>query len=205
MSPLPSSKIIKLTGRAVPLEGDDLDTDRIIPARFLRCVTFEGLGDVVCYDERFDQTGQLKAHVLNDSTYQGATLLLVNKNFGCGSSREHAPQALKRYGFQAFIGESFSEIFASNCVSLGLPAVRVSEAAIKLLMDMVKQNPQLEIEIDIQAGRIKAGDKEVSAHLPESDRLSFLSGSWDITDILLSNETLIRDVEQRLPYPDRFA
>ena len=139
----------RVEGRAIPVAGDDIDTDRIIPARYLRLITFETLGQYAFYDERFDDKGKQKTHPLNDPKFQGGTVLLVNRNFGCGSSREHAPQSLMRMGIQAFIGESFAEIFSGNCTALGLPAVRVSHDDAVKLMALVGAQPALKLVIDL--------------------------------------------------------
>ncbi len=129
----------QVTGTGIPVSGNDIDTDRIIPARFMKCVTFEGLEQYVFYDVRFDAEGQPKAHPYNEARYQGGSVLIVNKNFGCGSSREHAPQALMRFGMRVVIGESFAEIFAGNCTALGIPAVTASAEDITALMETVDQ------------------------------------------------------------------
>ena len=137
-------KITKVTGTAVPIKGNDIDTDRIIPARYLKEVTFARMGDYPFFDERFDASGKKKDHPLNDPEYKGASLLFVNKNFGCGSSREHAPQALYRFGIQAIVGESFAAIFAGNCTIMGVPTVTVSAKEMEQLMKSVEENPRTE-------------------------------------------------------------
>src|SRR6059058_4973495 len=142
-------KITQVSGTAVPIRGNDIDTDRIIPARYLKEVTFARMGDYPFFDERFDASGRKKDHPFNDPEYQGASILFVNKNFGCGSSREHAPQALYRFGIQAIVGESFAAIFAGNCVMMGLPAVTVSSAEIEELMQSSEKNPQTVYAIDL--------------------------------------------------------
>jgi 3-isopropylmalate/(R)-2-methylmalate dehydratase small subunit len=135
------SDIVKITGTAVPIKGNDIDTDRIIPARYLKEVTFARMGDYPFFDERFDASGKKKDHPLNDPEYKGASLLFVNKNFGCGSSREHAPQALYRFGIQAIVGESFAAIFAGNCTIMGVPTVTVSAKDMEQVMKSVEENP----------------------------------------------------------------
>ncbi len=188
-------KIIEISGKAVPVEGDNIDTDIIIPARFMKVVTFDSLGEYPFYDQR--KKGN---HPFDDERYKGASILLVNKNFGCGSSREHAPQSLKRWEIKAIVGESFAAIFESNCRMLGLPAVRVDEKTIKELMDAAKQDPQPEFRIDLQRKTISLNSSEYHFDMPESTRQAFLEGSWDITNILLSNMEKIREKEKQLPY-----
>ncbi|HUI70204.1 MAG TPA: isopropylmalate isomerase, partial [Spirochaetia bacterium] len=148
-------KLIK--GRGIVLPGDDIDTDRIIPARYLRLITFEELGKYAFFDERFDDAGKPKPHPLNDPRFTGGSILLVNRNFGCGSSREHAPQSLMRMGINAFVGESFAEIFSGNCTALGLPAVRVSRDDALQLQKLVEGDPTLEVSVDLEALTVMAG------------------------------------------------
>src|SRR5919109_2263087 len=143
-------KITQVSGRAVPIHGNDIDTDRIIPARYLKEPTFARMGEYPFFDERFDSTGKKKDHPFNDPEYRGASILFVNKNFGCGSSREHAPQALYRFGIKAIVGESFAAIFAGNCTMMGLPAVTVSAADIETLMKTVENNPRTQFMVDIE-------------------------------------------------------
>ena len=194
----------RVEGRAIPVPGDDIDTDRIIPARYLREITFETLGQYAFFDERFDDKGKPKTHPLNDPRLRGGTILLVNRNFGCGSSREHAPQSLMRMGIQAFIGESFAEIFSGNCTALGLPAVRVSHDDAVKLMGLVGALPTLKLVIDLEAGSIAAGVDRFAFTMPDSDRKSLVTGQWDTTALLLANETAIRSTAQRIPYVGGF-
>ena len=194
----------RVEGRAIAVPGDDIDTDRIIPARYLREITFETLGQYAFYDERFDDKGKPKTHPLNDPKFQGGTILLVNRTFGCGSSREHAPQSLMRMGIQAFIGESFAEIFSGNCTALGLPAVRVSHDDAVKLMARVAALPALTLVIDLESGSIAAGSDRFAFTMPDSDRKSLVTGQWDTTALLLANETAIRSTAQRIPYVGGF-
>jgi 3-isopropylmalate/(R)-2-methylmalate dehydratase small subunit len=150
-------KFTVIKGRAVPIRGEDIDTDRIIPARFMKSITFEGLGQYLFYDERFDEAGNPKPHPLNDPRYQGATILLVESGFGSGSSREHAPQAIKRAGFKAIIGESFAEIFFGNAIAIGLPAVTLAPEDLAVLFQAVEANPELEVEIDLVSKEVRFG------------------------------------------------
>src|SRR5438445_10078089 len=143
-------KIMKIAGTAVPIRGNDIDTDRIIPARYLKEVTFARMGDYPFFDERFDPSGKKKDHAFNDPEYKDAAILFVNKNFGCGSSREHAPQALFRFGIKAIVGESFAAIFAGNCTMMGLPAVVVAAKDIEQHMKSVEDDPQTEYSVDLE-------------------------------------------------------
>ena len=195
------SKILQLTGRALPLRGDDLDTDRIMPARFLRAVTFEGLERHLFEDDREANP----AHPFNDARYQGATVLIVNRNFGCGSSREHAPQGLARAGFKAVIGESFSEIFQGNAVMLCIPCLAADRATIDRLQSLIEQAPETMIHVDVANGRVEAGPLAFTALLPVAVRDSFISGQWNPTAMLLDDFDAVRSVAARLPYVAGFA
>ena len=192
----PKGKIFKINGNCMSLEGDDIDTDRIIPARFLKCVDFESLGDAVFEDDRKDLKGK---HPFDLKTNQSASILIVNSNFGCGSSREHAPQALMRWGIRAIIGESFAEIFYSNCLAIGIPCFTLPKKKIKSLQNRSK-NETLFFEIDIK--NIIAFEKSIAHHLDlkESSKNMFLSGEWDATSTLLNNIELIERKINELPY-----
>ena len=192
----PKGKIIKISGKCISLVGDDIDTDRIIPARFLKCVDFESLGDAVFEDDRKDLKGK---HPFDLKTNQSASILIVNSNFGCGSSREHAPQALMRWGIRAIIGESFAEIFYSNCLAIGIPCFTLPKKKIKSLQDRSKKET-LFFEIDIK--NIIAFEKSIAHHLElkESSKNMFLSGEWDATSTLLNNIELIERKINELPY-----
>lgn len=198
-------RIIQVSGTAVPIRGNDIDTDRIIPARYLKEVTFARMGEYPFFDERFDAVGDLKAHPLNDPKYKGASILFVNQNFGCGSSREHAPQALYRYGIQAIVGESFAAIFAGNCTMMGVPAVAVSHEQVEQMMKTVEQNPQTQFTVDIDKKTITFGEQRVSIELPETYRSALISGSWDSTTLLRSNLAQVKKTASRLPYMNGFA
>lgn len=196
-----AGRIIKeVRGRAVPMPGDDIDTDRIIPARFMKCVTFEELGPYAFYDERFHADGSKKAHPFNDERYRGASLLVVGKNFGCGSSREHAPQSLMRFGIKALIGESFAEIFSDNCTTLGIPVVMAERSDCDNLMMFVKEDPACEVEVDLTMKTVSYGDFSFQLKVKESSRKALLSGRWDSTSYLLDQTAKIREVAGRLPY-----
>ena len=186
-------------GSAIPLPGNDVDTDRIIPARYLRSVTFEGLGAEVFKDERFNDDGSLKAHPFNEEKYAGAAILIVGRNFGCGSSREHAPQAIMRSGIKAIIGESFGEIFAGNCTSIGIPVCTADEQTIDELQKLVQNNPQLSFDLDLEAQTLTSEEKSVAIDISPAAKTALLAGTWNTLDELLQNEAAIEEVHQRLP------
>jgi 3-isopropylmalate/(R)-2-methylmalate dehydratase small subunit len=188
--------ISRISGRALPLRGDDIDTDRIMPARFLRAVTFEGLERHLFEDDR----RQDPAHPFGNPRYAGARVLVVNGNFGCGSSREHAPQGLARAGFEAVIGESFSEIFQGNSMMLGIPCFVAERTSIDALQSLVEQEPQTIVEADVASGVVTAGPLRVSASLPSGVRDAFVSGQWDPTAMLLDRFDEVKNVAGRLPY-----
>ena len=198
---------IVIEGTAVPVRGDDIDTDRIVPARYLRTVTFSGLGQHAFEDDRADLTRAGKQHAFDMPAFAGARILLANKNFGCGSSREHAPQALMRWnsGISAIIAESFAEIFNANCFSLGIPCVRVDEATCRGLMAAVEANPALGVRINFEQSTIDAGQTQVRFEMAAGIRQRFLEGSWDSTTELLANLSQIEATAQRLPYANGFA
>ena len=195
-----SSSVSSVTGSAIPVRGDDIDTDRIMPARYLRCVTFNGLEDHFFEDDREQGT----SHPFDDARYAGATVLLVNRNFGCGSSREHAPQGLARWGIGAVVGESFAEIFFGNCVALGLPCLTVSQTDVEALMESVEANPTADLVVDLESNSIRLGDRTVSASMPEGARDAFLRGTWDATGLLLDRPEEIEAVAKTLPYVGGF-
>jgi 3-isopropylmalate/(R)-2-methylmalate dehydratase small subunit len=192
-------KINRIEGRAVPLRGDDIDTDRIIPARFLRTVTFEGLEDHVFEDDR-----KTSAHPFDDPRFKGASVLLVNSNFGCGSSREHAPQALQRWGIKAVIGESFAEIFFGNSMMIGMPCVTASAADIRAIMDRVENDAETPFEIDLTAGTCRVDGVRYSIALPPKVREAFTTGAWDTTGMLLDRFDEVNATAARLPYISGF-
>jgi len=180
-------KITRVTGTGLTVRGNDIDTDRIIPARYLKEATFARMGNYPFFDERFDSAGNLKTHPFNDQKFKGASILFVNKNFGCGSSREHAPQALYRYGIHAVVGESFAAIFAGNCTMMGLPVVTVSAAEIEKLMQAVERNPRTTFDLDLQNKTLSFGEERMAVDLPETYRSALISGSWDSTALLRAN------------------
>ncbi|ODA34928.1 3-isopropylmalate dehydratase small subunit [Planctopirus hydrillae] len=198
--------ITQVTGSAVPLLLDDIDTDRIIPARFLRCVTFDGLGEHAFEDDRI----QDPAHPFNKAQFQGGKILVAGRNFGCGSSREHAPQALMRWGIQAIIAESYAEIFFGNCVSLGIPCVRASRADLEALTKLISADPRTSVAIDLLAQTVTAqseGGQQLKANveIPPGARQSLTTGGWDFLGQLLDGEPKVRAQVAKIPYLQKFA
>jgi 3-isopropylmalate/(R)-2-methylmalate dehydratase small subunit len=193
-------RITKVTGRAIPMRGNDIDTDRIVPARFLRAITFDGMEKHLFEDDRKMGTPGHNRHPFDVPAYRGATILLVNGNFGCGSSREHAPQAIRRWGIEAIVGESFGEIFFGNSMMIGMPCVTASPADVKALQDAVERDPQTEITVDLVAGRCDAGDVHCGISLPANVRDAFATGAWDTTSLLLDRYEEVDTAAGRLPY-----
>ena len=198
-------KIVKISGTAVPMRGNDIDTDRIIPARYLKEVTFARMGDYPFFDERYSSDGKKKDHPFNDPEYSGASVLFVNKNFGCGSSREHAPQALNRFGIKVIVGESFAAIFTGNCTMMGLPTVTVSEKDIQQLIKSVEENPKTEYSIDLDSKTLTYGKITVAIDLPNTSRTALMEGSWDSTALLRANLAQVKQTAAKLPYIGNFA
>ena len=194
---MPNRKIDNVTGSACVVRGNDIDTDRIIPARFMKVVTFDTMGEHAFEDDRKAAKGD---HALDQEKYNGARILVVGQNFGCGSSREHAPQALMRFGFDAFVGGSFAEIFSGNCTALGLPCVMLDEADLAKLMDSVELDPSQEVAIDIEAQTVTSRAGVAAATIPPGTRKQFLEGIWDATALLLDANEKIDATAQRLPY-----
>jgi 3-isopropylmalate/(R)-2-methylmalate dehydratase small subunit len=193
---------VKITGTAIPLRGNDIDTDRIIPARFLKTVVFDGLGEHVFADDRGQLRDAGKIHAFDEPRYRGARVLLVNQNFGCGSSREHAPQALARWdeGITAIVGESFAEIFQGNCVALGIPCAVVDSTTIEALMTVAERDPTTPFAIDLEASMVTAGSERHRVHLPEGPRKQFLEGRWDSTAELYANKERILATAAKIAY-----
>ena len=192
--------ITDITGRALPLRGDDIDTDRIMPARFLRGVSFDGLEQHVFEDDRKKPMHPYNRHPFDVAQFQGASILLVNANFGCGSSREHAPQGLHRWGIDAIIGESFAEIFFGNSVMIGMPCMTASREDVQTLMEKAEKNPQAEVRIDVAAGTCEVDGFRCVVALPPKVREAFITGAWDTTGLLLENFDEVQATAARLPY-----
>ena len=193
-------QITQVTGRGVYVPGDDIDTDRIIPARYLKCVTFDGLGEFAFYDERKHTDGAEKRHPLNDPRFLGAKILLTGSNFGCGSSREHAPQALYRFGFRAILAESFAEIFFGNSTTLGMPCVVMRREDIRALVGLVEEDPAILITVDLLENKVTAADMDFRAALPDHAREALVRGKWDAIAELLENIPDVQRVARTLPY-----
>jgi 3-isopropylmalate/(R)-2-methylmalate dehydratase small subunit len=194
--------IARVEGRALPLPGNDIDTDRIIPARFLRSVSFDGMEKHVFEDERKagGYRGTNRPHPFDDPRYAGARVLVVEENFGCGSSREHAPQAIQRWGIQAIVGESFAEIFFGNSVMIGLPCVTAAAADLKEIYARIAGNPHATMVVDVESGLCTIGDFTCRVGMPAKTREAFLTGAWDTTGMLLDRFDEVRKTAARLPY-----
>jgi len=193
-------KITQVTGRGVAVPGDDIDTDRIIPARFMKCVTFDGLGEYAFYDERRQEDGSEKSHPLNEPGFAGASILLSGSNFGCGSSREHAPQALYRFGFRAVLAESFAEIFFGNSITLGMPCLTMAAADLKALSGLIERDPEILLTIDITEGKVTAADMDFPASLPGHAKEALLEGKWDAIADLLEGIPQVKSKMSQLAY-----
>jgi 3-isopropylmalate/(R)-2-methylmalate dehydratase small subunit len=204
MSALPAGPVTCVTGTAIVLRGHDVDTDRIMPARFLRAVSFEGLGDHVFEDDRAQAASAGHPHPFDDPSRTGAAILLVNRNFGCGSSREHAPQGLLRRGIRALVGESFSEIFFGNATALGLPCVSAEPDAVDRLMALAESDASVPLIVDLRTMRATAADAVATVRLPAAVRDAFLDGTWDATGALLEAFDQVKAVAGRLPYMTRW-
>ena len=194
------AKITSVTGRAVNVPGNDIDTDRIIPARFMKCVTFDGLGEFLFYDVRKQLDGTEKPHPLNEPRFKGATILLSGANFGCGSSREHAPQAIAKYGFKAVIAENFAEIFFGNSTTLGMPCVTSSREDIAKIAAFTEGNPQGEVVIDLVKLEVRFGGQTVKIAQRESARDALVNGRWDAIGELIDGLPAVKVTAAKLPY-----
>src|SRR5437870_3627150 len=186
----------QVSGRGIPVPGNDIDTDRIIPARFLKAVTFEGMGEHAFEDAR----KQNPEHPFNSPLYKGASVLVVGQNFGCGSSREHAPQALMRWGIRAIVGGSFGEIFFGNCVMLGIPCLRASQEDIEWLQKAVARAPQQPVTVDVEKQEVRCGDRVIKATIADGPRNQRVGGTWDSTAVLLEADAATEATARRLPY-----
>lgn len=197
---MPLEKFPQVVGQAVYVPGDDIDTDRIIPARFMKCVTFDGLGEYLFYDMKFQEDGAKKEHPLNDPRFTNASIMLSGSNFGCGSSREHAPQSLYRAGFRAVIAGNFAEIFFGNSINLGIPCVSVSDDNRLKLASVITESPEVQVVVDLVNIQIRAGDQIIECELRAGARESLLNGTWDPIDELLEANAGIESIHNSLAY-----
>jgi 3-isopropylmalate/(R)-2-methylmalate dehydratase small subunit len=186
-----------IAGKGIPLLGNDIDTDRIIPARFLRCVTFDGLGEQVFADDRLASEGK---HPFDRPEYQGAKILVVNANFGCGSSREHAPQAIARWGIEAIVGESFAEIFFGNCLAMGIPCVTASSGNVKSIQNLLQENPQIAMTLNLETMHLDCGHYSTNVSIDSGAKKMLISGKWDTCAQLIENIPQIQQKSLELPY-----
>ena len=193
-------RIVRIEGTGLPLRGNNIDTDRIIPARFLRSVSFEGLETHLFEDDVAQAAARGTPHPIADERFGTASVLVVNQNFGCGSSREHAPQAIRRKGIRAVVGESFSEIFFGNSVAMGMPCLTAAHEDVDRLQRAIESDPSLVIEVDLETQRVRCGGRELAASLPAGARESFLDGSWDGTGLLLDRFDEVEQTASGLPY-----
>ncbi len=196
------TSITSVAGRGVYVRGNDIDTDRIIPARFLKCVTFDELGPSLFYDVRFDDDGNSKQHPLDDSKHKGASILISDENFGCGSSREHAPQAVQKFGFGAVIAGSFAEIFHGNCTTLGIPCIIMQETARHRLGELIDGDADAKITIDIEGMKVVCADNHFDMTMKDSAREAFLAGTYDPLDNLLASMDSVKAAAERLGYAE---
>ena len=194
------TQIVSISGTGIPLVLDDIDTDRIIPARFLRCVTFDGIGEHAFEDDRLQDT----EHPFNKDVYQQGSILISGRNFGCGSSREHAPQSLMRWGIKAVVAESFAEIFFGNCTALGIPAVTANRKDLEAMASLVVAQPHLEIMIDLQRKNILIGDKTYSINMPPAAHEALTTGKWDFLSQLLEKTQEVKSTAGNIPYLNGF-
>ncbi|MFB6311565.1 MAG: 3-isopropylmalate dehydratase small subunit [Salinirussus sp.] len=195
-------EVTDVTGTGIPIRGNDIDTDQVIPARFMKVVTFDGLGQFAFFDQRFDEDDEPKDHPMNEERFQDANIMVVNANFGCGSSREHAPQALMRWGIDALIGESFAEIFAGNCLALGIPTVTAEPEDVRDIQNWVDEYPDGEIEIDVANETVHFDDRTIPVTVDEGQRKALVDGIWDTTALMKSNQTAIAETADALPYTE---
>ena len=192
------AEIRRVAGTGVPLRGNDVDTDQIMPARFMKEVTFENMGKYVFYDARRDDDGERNDHPFNE--YRGANILIVNKNFGCGSSREHAPQGLMRWGIRGVVGESFAEIFEDNCKSLVIPAMTTDRATVEELQSFVEADPDAGLELDVESETVVYDGREVGVEIDGAMKEALVKGTWDTTAVMHSNMDRVRETANGLPY-----
>ncbi|OYR57807.1 3-isopropylmalate dehydratase small subunit [Halorubrum halodurans] len=192
--------ITAVSGTGVPIPGDDVDTDQILPAKFMKEVTFDNMADYLFYDARRDDDGEFNDHPLN--RFEGASIAVVNSNFGCGSSREHAPQAMMRWGVDGIVGESYAEIFRDNCKSLGIPAVTADHETVTALQEWIEANPDAEIDIDVEAATVTYGDTTIDVDIDDAMREALVDGIWDTTSLMYSNRSKVEETVADLPYAE---
>ena len=192
----PAPRVPAVSGTGIPIRGNDIDTDQIIPARFMKVVTFEGLGQYAFFDQR----AEAENHPFEDERFRTASIMAVNANFGSGSSREHAPQALMRWGIEGLIGESFAEIFRGNCLALGLPTVTADSETVTEIQDWIEANPDEEIEINVEDATVTYGEQTIDVDIDESQQRALTEGTWDTTAVMKSNFETVRERAQSLPY-----
>ncbi|PSP32319.1 3-isopropylmalate dehydratase small subunit [Halobacteriales archaeon QH_10_67_22] len=190
--------ITEVGGTGVPIPGDDVDTDQILPAKFMKEVTFDNMADYLFYDARRDDDGEFNDHPLN--RFEGANIAVVNQNFGCGSSREHAPQAMMRWGIDGVVGESYAEIFRDNCKSLGIPAVTADHETVTTLQEWIEANPDGDIEIDVEDATVTYGDRAVDVEITDAMQEALVEGIWDTTALMYSNMSKVERTVADLPY-----
>ncbi|OTF10115.1 3-isopropylmalate dehydratase small subunit [Halorubrum sp. SD612] len=190
--------ITEVSGTGVPIPGDDVDTDQILPAQFMKEVTFDNMADYLFYDARRDEDGEFNDHPLN--RFEGASIAVVNSNFGCGSSREHAPQAMMRWGVDGVVGESYAEIFRDNCKSLGIPAVTADHETVVELQEWIEANPDGDIEVDVEGETVTYGDTVMDVEVDDAMREALVEGIWDTTALMYSNRSKVDETVADLPY-----
>jgi 3-isopropylmalate/(R)-2-methylmalate dehydratase small subunit len=193
--------ITEVSGSGVPIPGNDIDTDQILPARFMKEVTFDNMADYLFYDARRDDDDEFNDHPLN--RFEGANIAVVNKNFGCGSSREHAPQAMMRWGIDGVVGESFAEIFADNCKSLGIPAATADMETVTDLQEWIEANPDGDVEIDVEDETVTYGDTVVDVDIDDAMQEALVEGIWDTTALMYGNMSKVEETAADLPYVER--
>ena len=194
----PENHITEVGGTGVPIPGDDIDTDQILPARFMKEVTFDNMADYLFYDARRDDDGEFNDHPLN--RFEGASIAVINSNFGCGSSREHAPQAMMRWGVDGIVGESYAEIFRDNCKSLGIPAVTTDHETVVELQEWIEANPDGEIDIDVEDETVTYGETTIDVDIDHAMKEALVEGIWDTTSLMYSNKSKVESTVSDLPY-----
>lgn len=198
---MPLNKIISIEGKAVPVPGADMDTDRIIPARFLKCVTFDELAGTMFYDERFNDDGSSKGHPIDAPQHEGASIIIGGENFGCGSSREHAPQAIKRSGIRAVVAESFAEIFFGNSAGIGMPCVCAARENLELVQQIVTRQPETVWTLDLTAMELRSALLTIPVTMPAEPREALMQGRWDAVVELMNAPDAVASLAAKLPLP----